>query len=1105
MRLIGLLTATFICFSTLSFATENSKDCAAALTPKPAAANTRSSFVVKPSPRVPSEAAKYKEYVQELTAPGGVLDKLGIEMTGQVVEFLQPRDLNALTSGSAGGYPVSHYLDGAAVVRAMKPSGGFALEVVYPGPEYQHGFYRDDNQEDQQISIIDHVVGHNNFAFKSGLRHYRVGQGLRATRELDDLLQSLYVGFDKDQVQRYYLWLMTLMPLVDWYAPHFNYSKEFEPVFGIKNADPLGRTRAEIMRHPRSVTENVLQAFTANLSPHEPEWKRNMLEKMIVSMAFRPALVHTQIMNEGWASIMQEILPYHTKRNHNFRYWLQASRVMQTESWQRTKDHAEKTVRLNDPYSLGVNLWRRAREQFEARPEIKAMAAQIDKDAAFIKYAGELIETLTDEEFIRKFMDQLFVDRFKLAVVRRADQGEQDPHLPPPPQNPNEPPPAQWIILSREADRVSQMVIDSFLKPKYYYNPRVKLVDFSRPSSGEVELVLDDEASRAFPLKTDTLAPSLYALANVIQKPVSIEAMIEDLNAPRLPDWLWNLPDEWREYYMEMYGFKEVSLIRVRVVVSPSGEVRTFRVTKERPNTTGAFQRNSILEERPDDGLNQVMVDNLRAYVEDLYLEDDRELQRVIENSQSLKSWLHETTSKIVEDSPYDGLVSQSPNSAGAIAEFKSMLDRRLVKVLENALKKKGGLQAGPKGVRVRALPSQVRLEFDRDYIQKLMRRSKKGQPGPIVAPFSKNKFGKTVFAPPPALLPNSQNQSLNLNRSQTFAQTDIIQNPFGSDQGGDGRVAPIDNGGEGDRFWGPGEGGGGGRGGPKPSEDEEDLSWVEIPEDLYSRYLGERVKLPILNKKPGQSRTMSKKPGGRISRRQGQMLPHEIMENALKRGIGAKAGADEDPFEDLTETFAEGFDHLQPRDWVVKSKRPVKKPDIKAVVTFVLDASGSTQHYFEAFKRFVNDMEAVIRYNYRGFDFRYIIFDTKAHIMKNRDEFFRGKLGGGTYYSVGLKETTKLFQEFYPRSQWDRYTFLLGDMEDFNPQEAMADIRKLLDESEYFGTVAGLYSDPGNIELMTAIMGEAQNNEAVGVTIIDKDGGYRIENIREVLKNEPE
>jgi uncharacterized protein len=169
--------------------------------------------------------------------------------------------------------------------------------------------------------------------------------------------------------------------------------------------------------------------------------------------------------------------------------------------------------------------------------------------------------------------------------------------------------------------------------------------------------------------------------------------------------------------------------------------------------------------------------------------------------------------------------------------------------------------------------------------------------------------------------------------------------------------------------------------------------------------------------------------------------------------------------------------------------------------VTFVLDASASTQPYMEAFKRFVYDIEALVRANYKGFDFRYIIFDTKATVLKSKSDFFRADLQGGTYYSAGIDEAAKLFEDKYPHASWDRYTFLLGDMDDFAPEEAFNKIMKLLDDSEYFGVIAGLHGDGG--ELNENLKLESQRNPQLGYTVIDSDGGYRLENIKELLKNE--
>jgi hypothetical protein len=174
-------------------------------------------------------------------------------------------------------------------------------------------------------------------------------------------------------------------------------------------------------------------------------------------------------------------------------------------------------------------------------------------------------------------------------------------------------------------------------------------------------------------------------------------------------------------------------------------------------------------------------------------------------------------------------------------------------------------------------------------------------------------------------------------------------------------------------------------------------------------------------------------------------------------------------------------------------------------VVTFVLDASGSTARYMESFKRFVHDIETLIAANYKGFDFRYIIFDTKAHVMKDKRDFFRAQLGGGTEYHAGLVKAHELMSEEYPRNVWDRFTFLMGDMEDFSPDKAFGEIREILEDSEYMGVVAGLNGgdDSPYLQLLRQVRSEAASNPQIGLTVLDQDGGYRIENIREVLKND--
>lgn len=1030
------------------------------------------------SPRAVPEAQVYNEYIKELTKPGGVLEQLGLETSPQVIEFVPPLDLQAIVSGSAGGYPVRHYLDGAAVLKAMKPSGGFALEVIYPGggkdgeEGYQHGLFRDDNRLNEQYSIIDHAfIGHSHFAKHSGLPHYRVGQGLEATRELDEVLERAYREFDQDYVMRWYLFAQTLKPLLDYSAPYWEAVGDFAPQVGTTSWRSQGggqMGRPEILPHPRKITENVLQAITANLGPEEPSWKREILEKLVISMSFRPALVHTQIMNEGWASIMQEIIPRHTESHHTFEYYLNSQRVMQSENFPNVKD----------PYSLGVFCWRRIRERFEARPEISSLKSQIEKDANFMKHAEELMESMTDDDFIRFAVDQRFIDKTKLAVVRRATREEMDPNLPPPsPKNPDDPPPAQWIIVSRDPERVAQMLVDTVLKPKYTYRPRVRLMNFQRPNTGEMELVIDDDFGRAIPIDHETIGPALYALANLTNRSISLEATFSETVEGQLPDWLWHMPEWWKKLYGHLYVSEEKKLIRARVTMSPYGDINAYKIVKETypPGVldTGTVRKRSFTEERSPE-LEKEFSSYLGAYIADLYLEDDQQLEKAVSGSETLRQEVSKGIKKISDDPiPQGSLVLQSPNAAGAISQYEMMLNRRMAMAMERASKLKGGFVIGSGGkVKIRALPSEVHIEFDFEYLNKTLNE-----------------------LPPAPVRQAAPNLHMTLAKSDSDG---VVASPFNPDAGGNGQVGPID-GHKGDRFWGPGDGKGGK--GNKPGEDENDPSWVDIPDELYSRFLGERVQLPKLNKKPGLSKRNAKKPGKSRRSLGGMLREDRIMENAVGRGVTSLLQDDRDPFENPEDMIHEGFELLQPLDIIVKSTKPTKKPDVKAVVVFVLDASGSVAPYMDAFKRFVNDMEALVRYNYKGFDFRFIAFDTKAHLLKNRDEFFRFELGGGTKYSAGIDRAKKLFEDDYPRAAWDRYTFVLGDMEDFGDQ-AMGSIKSLLEESEYFGGVAGLHGDYMP-DLFQGIVSEASSNDAVGHTVIDKDGGYVLRNLKEVLRNE--
>ena len=1094
MRMVlGVALALLFCSS--AFASDQNP-CEQSLT---SGSSSKSQILVIPSPRVPEDAKLYSDYALYLTKPGGVLDKLGIEITGQVIEFLPPNDLNAFLAGSLGGYPVRHFLDGAEVLRSQRPSGGFALEVVFPGPFYQHGFYRDDNRRFQQISIIDHVIGHNIFAKHSVLPHYRHAQGLESTRRADDILKLAYERFPHAKVSRDFLFLQTLQ-IFDTFNPVWETPEDFEP-----KAEPdvefkllsdsfysqFGDQKPKKSLSPAIPTENVAQFLAYDLkSSSAPDYKKELLAALIDAGAFRPALVHTQIMNEGLATRMQEIIPKHSEHN-TFEFWADAHQVI---------SGTEGQPNFRDPYSFGVFGWRHLwQRELKNNPHLKSLS-QDEQDRKEIEFLTDYISKFTDEHWIRDVVDAEFTSRFNLAVVRPASDSEQDPNLQPPKGRPGEPPPVQWIIESREPEKVAQRLIETVLHPKFMYRPRVRVMNQVRPVTGELELVVDDAMGRRVALDSTSIAPSLFAIASFREKPVSLECTVKSQSAggevvftdlfesleDYQKDWLRDRikamgPEAAANAFPDYLVFKQ-GVVRARFSMSPEGEFKAFRILDERLSefdvVDTAYIRDRRFVEKEDQELFQATAPYLREYIETLYLEDQKELTDMVSKSLALsgmgEKWMN--TTKTVPGGPIGAssdLGLQSPNASGALMAYYNYVAVRMGAAILRAQKLKRGLVASANGnMRVQVLPPVVNLQFDNQSLSEFINSD---------ARVLKEDFPQVGM----------------LFQERAFDPIDNLVHLAKRQVGGvRGRT--------GDRFWGPGRPKGGqGAKGRKPGEDPEDPTFVEIDKELWSEFLNERVKLPILNPKPGEVPTPSTRKGGRRLKSSGEMRVIPTMNNILKAGLGeelAKGGSAEVGTLDPFDLFESGFKAFNPKNTVVKSRVPKVVFEKKAVVTFILDRSGSTQHYYESFKRFVNDVEALIRKHYQGFRFEYIVFDSEAQRLASREEFFSVQLGGGTRYASGFKKALEVYRKDYPIDEQDRYTFVMGDTEDFE-----ADIQPVIDEivaeSDFMGLVAGMYQP--STKLLESFQSLRDSTNKVGVTILNQDGTYSIDNIREVLRDE--
>ena len=311
------------------------------------------------------------KYVELLYGADGVLKKLGYSTPPHIVQFLENRDLKAISANNR--LPIGHWTEGAKVVQAdNQPSG--ILEMVIYGQKTTHSIYRDDLNLKQQISIINHVVGHNHFGFHNRWN----GKGdapNQSAYEFDDYLEKLKASHSAAEISEWLQYLNSLTWAQDIKNADSELPSDFVDVTVEKRgSDGLLRGGAH---HPKHPTANILQAFVSNLPRTVPEWKREVARRFEQSVRYIPGAVRTKIMNEGFAVLTQEIIPPHTPytaEDDVFEYCCLMPGVIRPS--------------LENPYWLGLEAWRNIRYAFNVRPEMKSLSL-LERDRAFIKYATE--------------------------------------------------------------------------------------------------------------------------------------------------------------------------------------------------------------------------------------------------------------------------------------------------------------------------------------------------------------------------------------------------------------------------------------------------------------------------------------------------------------------------------------------------------------------------------------------------------------------------------------------------------------------------------------------------------------------------------------------
>lgn len=976
--------------------------------------------------------------VDEIFGQEGILKKLGISSPPQTIEFMSGADLGLIST--LNRYPVGHWHDGGVLAR--RSLSGAIYEIVIPGKTRRHSLYRDDNRFAHNVSILMHVAGHTHFGVHNRFRQTRAADLVQDAYDLDAYLDEIKQTVNPDEVNRFYQYLLSLV----WQQDMINATSE-DDVDNYKAKPGKDSSRLRVKRTP-----NVLQTYIANFPKEWPEWKHNLARRFEKLQRYISGAIRTKIMNEGFATILMEILPkYSSYRSFTFgmEYCCLLSGVARPN--------------ISNPYWLGVEAYRHLYERFkkghyteaflrqhgfgtvEPQIDVKGLS-ELEVDRAYVEWVTKnLIETMDDAEFLDfTFRDGEWLAKQNLAVVRSAkDYNEFDPNLPPPPDPEMN---WQWLIQSRDPAEVIKAIIAE-VKGFEYQFPNVEITDINENQSGIIKLELSDRVGRNVPLKEKTMVETLLVHARLNERPVALESSMEVVTYEEVPQDVffnrWGPPNidrnreteyrldektgEYKLYYVNR------GLQRVKTVVYPDGKVEVFTVLRDGNSSPESLptsllfpeQKKIELVRQPE--LEEKFKKFTLAFIENVNLDDVQDEVQL--GGQSFrKSTLSRIEDKILSATagPSVDMQMAVPTAGKAIHEYDSYVKKRMRKALERAMKNPGGVVIKGQRITVKTLPDIPSFGFD----QKIMKR----------------------FMASQELAPAHQgNDSTNGLTFMRIFKTENLK-----------RVIPIP-GKTGDRKWGPNPNGKNGDGdgdgdedgdpsdepGDQPGEGGIDPTYVDISLDDWARALEDVVELPNLRPKGDKSKTTSEEKGGKVYKRHGQPVVREIIRKAYKRGLTQSIIDEDEDDQTVPDIIRRGLATMTEKDWVVRGWNPVREPEINAQVTLIMDLSGSMDRLVPIAKRIFFDFRAILMRRYKKITFRFISFDGQAHVFETFEEFMRARLGGGTSYHVALEKDLEVKKQF-PPEKYDRFTALIGDMEDFGGPEFEEALKKVIAESQF-------------------------------------------------------
>ncbi|MBI5014397.1 MAG: SpoVR family protein [Deltaproteobacteria bacterium] len=239
--------------------------------------------------------------------------------------------------------------------------------------------------------------------------------------------------------------------------------------------------------------------------------ERAILDYQYVARAPQDFVRRTQIMNEGWAMYWEKKLMTELFRERAVKGIIEYCRVFSGVCYPRP-------YFARNPYHLGYHLWRHIEELYRDGKVSLAYTTETDREVKEhwkvetgidpVEALGHLVRTLTDYEFLRRFLSTSLIDELQLNRIDRGT-AERLGVKPADVVRADE----RWVWLDPEPIREEMLRFYT-----HFYRPRIYVIDTDFRDGGLLLYHRDD--GRA--LRPDWIKPTLRNLNAIWKAPVAL-------------------------------------------------------------------------------------------------------------------------------------------------------------------------------------------------------------------------------------------------------------------------------------------------------------------------------------------------------------------------------------------------------------------------------------------------------------------------------------------------------------------------------------------------------------------------------------------------------